>query len=681
MGRFTNFGDEKQRFLLFLRLLTSAFSAPCHAKLALPNAISQAKTNAKLTNQLNLLTYLKSQKLARYLHKCGWTHVTSFDEWVKNVQFGLSATASFPGFDLAGEITTSTNGAKPGQPGEGGTGFEALLAALVGGNANSPTTLNIKELNVDGVSPESQDIIDALAGMAEALVPLANAFDKLQIPTTEQLNQAQAALGKLVQSINAHPNRPELSIKGPIGSFAAQLSQLQKAGNDANKEGASDFAKVGNLMERLDKLLSQMTGAAPNPGQDGTGEKPALSIHQMVDRLNQLAQKLPALSAQFWGQLSFGNSILEAQTSNEQKTIFAAGQADELREPAPERQQASTPAIKLGTVDGSTPKTQPANLAVTPLTQNALTAQKQAAPGARQQSTTLPTGDQTTLQQVTAGTQSTTPVPTNSQDGAEPDVLAQLATLGQQQNTEAKKLQNAPTTAAFSDALANDEGTDAQLPRMTFAQATREANLQANNAYPEANRQALAAAATAPLPTELDAVETGTEKLLAQHKIDTFQQQTNLIDAAKSQTAGRQVNIPGVAFEIVRQFRAGMQRFEVRLDPPEMGRIEVRMEVDGNNVTARMVVERAETLDLLQRDARVLERALQQAGLNAERANLQFSLKQDGQSAGQNFQNQGREQNTSKSAALDASIEEQTRLSETTIYRGTTGPGGLNLWV
>ncbi|MCZ4263475.1 hypothetical protein O4G76_21870, partial [Limimaricola sp. G21655-S1] len=76
-------------------------------------------------------------------------------------------------------------------------------------------------------------------------------------------------------------------------------------------------------------------------------------------------------------------------------------------------------------------------------------------------------------------------------------------------------------------------------PRMTFAQATREANLQANNAYPEANRQALAAAATAPLPTELDAVETGTEKLLAQHKIDTFQQQTNLIDAAKSQTAGR----------------------------------------------------------------------------------------------------------------------------------------------
>ncbi len=114
--------------------------------------------------------------------------------------------------------------------------------------------------------------------MAEALVPLANAFDNLQIPTSEQLDQARTALGKLVESINAHPNRPELTINGPIGAFAAQLSQLRQAGIDAGKEGASDFAKVGNLMERLDKILSQMAGSAP-------------------PRLNKMsAKKLPLIS-------------------------------------------------------------------------------------------------------------------------------------------------------------------------------------------------------------------------------------------------------------------------------------------------------------------------------------------------------------------------------------------------
>jgi chemotaxis protein MotD len=44
------------------------------------------------------------------------------------------------------------------------------------------------------------------------------------------------------------------------------------------------------------------------------------------------------------------------------------------------------------------------------------------------------------------------------------------------------------------------------------------------------------------------------------------------------------------------------------------------------------VVERAETLDLLRRDAATLERALQGAGLRADDSGLQFSLRdQSGQ--------------------------------------------------
>ncbi len=67
----------------------------------------------------------------------------------KNVQFGLSAAVSFPGLELAGDIKSDTGSINSGQPTEGGTGFEALLAALVAGNGNQKTELNIEQLELE----------------------------------------------------------------------------------------------------------------------------------------------------------------------------------------------------------------------------------------------------------------------------------------------------------------------------------------------------------------------------------------------------------------------------------------------------------------------------------------------------------------------------------------------------
>jgi flagellar hook-length control protein FliK len=89
------------------------------------------------------------------------------------------------------------------------------------------------------------------------------------------------------------------------------------------------------------------------------------------------------------------------------------------------------------------------------------------------------------------------------------------------------------------------------------------------------------------------------------------------------------IPLAGLAVEIAAAAHAGKQRFEIRLDPPELGRIDVRLDVDRDgNVTSRMTVERAETLDLLRRDAGQLERALQQAGLKTSDHSLEFSLRQ-----------------------------------------------------
>ena len=88
------------------------------------------------------------------------------------------------------------------------------------------------------------------------------------------------------------------------------------------------------------------------------------------------------------------------------------------------------------------------------------------------------------------------------------------------------------------------------------------------------------------------------------------------------------VPLAGLAVEIAGKALAGKNRFEIRLDPPELGRIEVRLDVDRDgNVTSRLTVDRADTLDLLRRDASSLERALQDAGLKTTDSGLQFSLR------------------------------------------------------
>jgi chemotaxis protein MotD len=100
---------------------------------------------------------------------------------------------------------------------------------------------------------------------------------------------------------------------------------------------------------------------------------------------------------------------------------------------------------------------------------------------------------------------------------------------------------------------------------------------------------------------------------------------------AAAQAAAQQaapIPLAGLAVEIAGKAIAGKNRFEIRLDPPELGRIEVRLDVDRDgNVTSRLTVDRADTFDLLRRDAAGLERALQDAGLKTADNGLQFSLR------------------------------------------------------
>jgi flagellar hook-length control protein FliK len=96
------------------------------------------------------------------------------------------------------------------------------------------------------------------------------------------------------------------------------------------------------------------------------------------------------------------------------------------------------------------------------------------------------------------------------------------------------------------------------------------------------------------------------------------------------------VPIAGLALQIAARAQPGSNRFEIRLDPPELGRIDVRLDVDREGrVSSRLVADKAETLDLLRREAPELERALQQAGLKTSDSGMQFTLR-DQSSGGAN---------------------------------------------
>jgi len=95
-------------------------------------------------------------------------------------------------------------------------------------------------------------------------------------------------------------------------------------------------------------------------------------------------------------------------------------------------------------------------------------------------------------------------------------------------------------------------------------------------------------------------------------------------------------NMQGLAVEIAARSQSGAKQFDIRLDPPELGRVQVRLSIDATGkAEAHLTADQPQTLDLLQKDAPALTRALREAGLDVSQDGLNFSLRQQQQQAGQ----------------------------------------------
>ena len=131
-----------------------------------------------------------------------------------------------------------------------------------------------------------------------------------------------------------------------------------------------------------------------------------------------------------------------------------------------------------------------------------------------------------------------------------------------------------------------------------------------------------------------------------------------------------------IAVTIARQFRQGTNRFEIRLDPPELGRIDVRLDLGHTGrATATLTVDRPETLHLLTRDARTLEQMLSDAGLRTDQGSLNFALRDQ---SGRQSQQQ---QDQSSAPQLPAETAETSDATTVSILTASLEPGRLDLRV
>ena len=170
--------------------------------------------------------------------------------------------------------------------------------------------------------------------------------------------------------------------------------------------------------------------------------------------------------------------------------------------------------------------------------------------------------------------------------------------------------------------------------------------------------------------TELDAAAQATAQAQAEAQIKA------------SPETSRPTPLHIVPVEIGARALAGNRRFDIRLDPAELGRVDVSLEIsDKGDVSARLTVDRVETLHMLQRDARTLERAFEQAGLKPSDSGVEISLRDPSDQSGSRQQQRQDEEGPRTRRAWVETSEESALVAESVPLRRAGRLGGVDLSV
>lgn len=221
------------------------------------------------------------------------------------------------------------------------------------------------------------------------------------------------------------------------------------------------------------------------------------------------------------------------------------------------------------------------------------------------------------------------------------DVKAQLTGAAEQKATQTEPATK-PLSAAKNMAAVTQETGNPGREISRLEQALRQAFPPAAPDSPGNPANQAAATATTTRP--------GADALMTARGADPITETSSQLSASGDRpsamatakaAANRPVfNLPNgrpaeqVSVQVQNGIRNGNDKIQIKLTPASLGNVEVKLELSPDKtVQAIVYADKAETLDMLERDARVLQKALEEAGLRTNSDSLSFAHRDSGGSA------------------------------------------------
>ena len=199
----------------------------------------------------------------------------------------------------------------------------------------------------------------------------------------------------------------------------------------------------------------------------------------------------------------------------------------------------------------------------------------------------------------------------------------------QSQETEAKGKTNKQSTNNVSQTQAGETTQEASdiKPVENSIEFDGQIKAKANNVNAEG---LIGAEKKETAITKEDKLANNIESLKQGPKAENFEKWASEVHS-KDEPKLQINNLQAIAATMVKKFQNGDKKFFVRLDPPELGKVEVELKISADNkISAILKTENPQALNELMKGARDLVNSLNQAGFDLTENDLSFSLNSNG---------------------------------------------------
>jgi flagellar hook-length control protein FliK len=138
--------------------------------------------------------------------------------------------------------------------------------------------------------------------------------------------------------------------------------------------------------------------------------------------------------------------------------------------------------------------------------------------------------------------------------------------------------------------------------------------------------------------------------------------------------------IDQIKVQLSKSLKDGADTLSVQLHPDDLGRVDVKLEMQNGQVKATVTADRPETLQLLKNDASVLQQSLNSAGLSTDANSLSFQLRgEQQQQQQQSAQNESGRYTASTVDAVEEDAASAALASAANFQLGNSKTNGIDI--